>query len=81
VNNSKSPTLPFRVWPVATVTLPESPDAVVPLLNTSTPDDPTEIALALRIVTAPLDDTVPDPLTTLTTPPICVGSAVEPPSK
>ncbi len=49
--------------------VPESPDPVVPLLNTMSPLTPADTALALRIVTAPEEDDTPDPDTTLTTPP------------
>jgi len=58
--------------------LPESPTRVVPELRISEPDAPTDTAFALRIVTAPLDDTVPDPLTTLTAPPTFPDDVVSP---
>jgi hypothetical protein len=69
------PPLASLVWTTST---PVDPDTVVPLARCTAPDIPTAIALALRIVTAPLDDTVPDPLTTLTAPPTFPDDVVSP---
>ena len=73
-----APALPDDAPPDATTTDPDVPAAVVPLLNTMLPLEPLATALALRMVTAPDVDTVPEPLTTLTCPPLCPGNVVSP---
>jgi hypothetical protein len=57
---------------------PESPEPVVPLLNNIAPLTPADTAFALRMYTAPLDDTPPEPLATLTTPPTFEVEVVSP---
>jgi len=56
----------------------EFPDHVVPEENNKDPDDPTDIALAERSTTEPLDDEAPLPETTEILPPLLDVDVVEP---
>jgi len=76
--NMMLPDPPFTADPVPIVIPPELPDFVVPLLNTTDPLDPAEIAFALRISTNPELDDWPPPLPILTVPPVAVVSIVNP---
>ena len=69
------PAAPAALTPVATVTLPDLPDAVVPLLNNKEPLTPEVNALAVRMDTEPDVDTFPAPLTTLIPPPVTAAPA------
>ena len=79
--NTILPLKPPTDAPVASVMLPLAPLPVVPLLNTTLPLLPAVIAFALRMLTAPDDDTLPPPLVTLTIPPVFEASVVEPADK
>jgi len=76
--NTTAPLVALNAEPDANDTYPLAPDPVVPLLNNTYPLTPVVTAFALRIVTAPDDDTPPAPLTTLTTPPGLFTSVVLP---
>jgi hypothetical protein len=56
--------VPIQIWPLfPLLELPEE--------NTRTPETPASPAFVLRIVTAPLVDSVPSPLLKLNVPPVC----------
>ena len=78
--NTTPPETPEAVKPLDTITGPELPLNVVPLLKSKAPLVPTETAFAERINSDPDDDEAPLPLTMLTLPPTAAVSVVEPPN-
>ena len=79
--NTTAPLKPPTDAPDANRTKPLLPPPVLPLLNSTYPLLPDVNAFALRTVTAPDDDTLPPPLTTLTTPPVLALSVELPADK
>ena len=76
--NTTDPLTPPTDDPDAKRTKPLLPPPVLPLLNSTYPLVPAVNAFALRTLIAPDDDTLPPPLTTLTSPPVLSLSVVLP---
>lgn len=74
------PARPNSERPDATVMSPVFPLLAVPEDSNNTPEVPSDTALADRIVTVPLDEDTPLPLTMTTLPPTLVVSTVRPAS-